>query len=172
MASRSLADLDPTMQPLAEKFIRRCREAGLDVLIYCTLRPAYEQAQLYRQGRSMAQIRTTADRLRDEFGRPDLCDLLIDVGPQQGPKVTQACPGQSLHNYGLAFDAVPLRAGRPVWGRNRPEDKALWESFGACVRKAGLEWGGDWPRFRDFPHAQMPGADWRKLIGSWIVAKR
>ena len=113
MASKLIEDLQPVMQPHARAFKAACDVAGLPVLIYCTLRTLEEQAALYAQGRSVP-----------------------------GRKVTNAPPGSSAHNFGLALDAVPL-----------------WNRYGTCARLAGLEWAGDWTRFREFPHVQMP--NWR-----------
>ena len=159
MASRRLEDLKATMHKRVEVFLLLCDEAGLPVLIYCTLRDAAEQARLYRQGRNIRTIRGKAVELRTYNAA--LADLLLDVGPQNGPKVTGAGPGQSLHQYGWAADGVPLRAGKPAWDAADP----LWQTYGACAERAGLEWAGNWTRFREYPHLQMPGKDWRKLIG-------
>ncbi len=164
MASRKLEDLQPEIEAAARNLLRRCEEDGLDLLIYCTLRSTREQAILYRQGRPFDQIQRKANELRDKWGRDDLGDLLIDVGPQSGRKVTNAGPGQSMHNYGLAFDAVPLRGGKPVWQSSKLEDKALWEQYGELGLEVGLEWAGNWTRFREFPHMQKPESAWRELI--------
>lgn len=164
MASRSLDDLQDHIREKALSLLDRCDEEGLDILIYCTLRPLDEQARLFRQGRSITQIRAKAEELRNRWGRPDLADLLLDVGPQSGRRVTYAGPGQSMHNYGLAFDAVPLREGKPVWQTTKPEDKALWELYGGLGVEQGLEWAGNWSRFREFPHMQEEGARWHDLI--------
>jgi peptidoglycan L-alanyl-D-glutamate endopeptidase CwlK len=80
-----------------------------------------------------------------------------------GRKVTNAQAGQSAHNYGLAMDVVPLRNGKPVWDARAPE----WQVYGEEVRKAGLEWAGDWRRFKEYPHCQMP--DWRMYIAAKAV---
>lgn len=47
MASRKLTDLSIPMQLLAAKFVDRCHEAGLDVVIICTHRPDAEQQAAY-----------------------------------------------------------------------------------------------------------------------------
>lgn len=164
MASRSLADLTVSAQACAEMLLDDAAKQGVDLLIYCTYRPMDEQARLYRQGRPLALIKTTADRLSDELKRPDLAEVLMNVGPQHGPIVTNAAPGESLHNYRMAFDAVPLRHGKPVWDMSTKEDIALWAQYGVLVRGAGLDWAGDWRSFREYPHAQLPRVDWRDLI--------
>ena len=158
MASRSLDDLKKTMSRKANQFLGICALADMDVLIYCTLRSAEEQSRLYRQGRNIRTIRGKADELREH--NPALGDLLMSVGPQHGPKVTGAGPGQSLHQYGWAFDGVPMRDGKACWSADDP----MWQIYGECAVKAGLEWAGNWTKFTEFPHCQEPGKDWRKLI--------
>lgn len=165
MASRRLDDLMPEVRERAEDFLGLAADAGLDVLIYCTHRSLAEQARIYRQGRPAWRIREKAAELRDELGRPDLADILMGVGPQYERTIrTNAAPGQSLHNYRLAFDGVPLVNGKPVWGTTDPDDAALWQRYGELAARAGLEWAGNWRSFTEFPHCQLPGADWRELI--------
>lgn len=86
MASRSLDDLEPGTRARAQRFLAAATDAGLDVLIYCTLRSAVEQDALYAQGRS-----------------------------QPGRIVTNARGGQSWHNWARAFDFVPMINGKPAW---------------------------------------------------------
>ena len=74
-----------------------------------------------------------------------------------GRIVTRAKPGQSAHNYGLAIDAVPMLHGKPQWASTSP----LWKQYGDLCAKAGMEWAGKWTTFKEYPHAQMPGFDWR-----------
>jgi peptidoglycan L-alanyl-D-glutamate endopeptidase CwlK len=164
MASRKLDELATAVQELAVQLIERCTAEGLDLLVYCTLRSVDEQARLFCQGRTITQITTRAAHLQARWNRADLADLLCSVGPQPGKIVTFAGPGQSLHNYGLAFDAVPLAAGKPVWQAKRPQDKALWDLYGRLGIEAGLEWAGTWTRFREFPHMQARGTSWQAAI--------
>lgn len=70
-----------------------------------------------------------------------------------GPIVTRARGGQSNHNYGLAVDLVPFNNGQPNW--NAP--LGVWTTIGTEAEKLGLEWGGDWKKFVDKPHVQLPG---------------
>lgn len=165
MASRRIEVLQPDMQILAREFEHQCEVAGLDVVIYCTLRPHAEQARLFRQGRPFSDIELMMDRLREEFGRPDLAQLIIDAGPQYEPqRVTNAGPGMSLHGYGYAFDAAPIKDGKGVWETDDHWELKLWQDMGNIGVSVGLEWGGNWEGFTDMPHFQMPDKSWRELI--------
>ncbi len=79
--------------------------------------------------------------------------LIETAPPQYGERiVTNALPCQSAHNFGLAFDAVPLDGGKPVW--DAASD--LVKRMGHCGEEAGLEWAGRWTRFVESVHFQMP----------------
>ena len=67
-----------------------------------------------------------------------------------GKKVTNAKAGQSWHNYRCAVDVVPIVAGKPRWD---VKDE-VWQQVGALGKAAGLEWAGDWKKFKEYPHFQ------------------
>ena len=129
MASRSLDDLTPPMRAKALAFMDECQACGVSVLIYCTLRSNAEQAQLYAQGRSLP-----------------------------GRIVTNAKPGQSLHNpdatgKARAFDAVPMRNGVALWS-----DAQALTTMGEAGEAVGLEWAGRWSGgLREYVHFQEKG---------------
>lgn len=129
--SHSLDDLRPEIRPMVDGFLADCRAAGLDVLVTCTARTLAEQAALYAQGRTTP-----------------------------GRKVTNAKPGQSAHNYGLAIDVVPLVNGKPDWEGDDP----CWQVLGQIGQARGLQWFGapDSP-YKEEPHFQLP--NWRALAG-------
>jgi len=165
MASRSLDDLEDRIRSSAIILESEAEFIGLDLLIYCTERDVYEQARLYRNGRSLTDIQNKADELADDYQRPDLAEILMEVGPQKGKRVlTSAGPGQSLHNYKLAFDAVPLRDGKAIWTANDDADLALWTDYGNMGVDLGLKWAGNWTTFKELPHMQADGAHWRDFI--------
>ena len=70
-----------------------------------------------------------------------------------GRVVTNAKAGQSWHNYRCAVDVVPLLNGKPNWNVKDP----IWQQIGALGKKAGLEWAGDWKRFKEYAHFQYTG---------------
>lgn len=70
-----------------------------------------------------------------------------------GKIVTNAKAGQSWHNYRCAVDVVPIVAGKPRWD---VKDE-VWQKVGKLGKDAGLEWAGDWKRFKEYPHFQYTG---------------
>lgn len=137
--SRKIEDLHPKVAKMCQEFIKKCDEQGIDILVTSTYRDGESQNALYAQGRT-----------------------------KPGRIVTNAKAGQSFHNWRVAFDVVPLRNGKPVWGTsgngidNDPsdddkDDLELWQRVGAIGKSVGLEWAGEWKKFREFPHFQYTG---------------
>ena len=69
-----------------------------------------------------------------------------------GSIVTNAKAGQSFHNWRCAVDVVPIVNGKAVWN-----DTNLWARIGVIGKSVGLEWAGDWKKFKEFPHFQYTG---------------
>jgi LAS superfamily LD-carboxypeptidase LdcB len=65
-----------------------------------------------------------------------------------GRIVTNARGGQSLHNYGLAVDLAPVVGDEVIW------DDSKFKTYGNWASQAGLDWGGNWKKFKDMPHVQ------------------
>jgi len=124
IASRLLSDLNPVVRAKCEAHLAACKAAGIDILVTCTYRDKEAQDALYAHGRTAA-----------------------------GAKVTNAKGGQSLHNYKVAYDLVPMLHGKPIWKTTGEEGK-LWHQVGELGVAQGLEWAGNWTRFREFPHFQ------------------
>jgi peptidoglycan L-alanyl-D-glutamate endopeptidase CwlK len=91
----------------------------------------------------------------------------------QRPKVTNAKGGQSIHNYGLAFDIVLLydndKNGNfetASWDMIKDYDKDSKADFMEIVnyfKSKGWTWGGDWKSFKDAPHFEVKGYKWQDL---------
>lgn len=119
--SRDIKDLHPRVQELCNRFIAECKKEGIEVAITATFRDNEYQNQLYAQGRTAP-----------------------------GKIVTNAKGGQSMHNYHVAFDFVPLTNGKPDWA-----SLSLFNKCGAIAKSLGLEWGGDFKSIVDRPHCQL-----------------
>lgn len=153
MASQTLCGLTARTKQKALRVQKSCAQNGLQILIYCTYRSLEDQARLYRQSRMRKEIEEKMREFRSR-GYGFLADVIERVGPCSGPHVTNAAPGESWHNYGKAFDAVPTLCGKPIWNY-QGQGKKYWDAYGCAVRKAGLYWAGDWKSFREYPHAQL-----------------
>lgn len=70
----------------------------------------------------------------------------------QRPQVTKARGGSSYHNYGLAVDFGFFDAD----GKYIQAD-TLYHNIGKYAVIVGVEWGGNWPHFKDKPHIQFLG---------------
>jgi peptidoglycan L-alanyl-D-glutamate endopeptidase CwlK len=90
------------------------------------------------------------------------------------PKVTNAKGGQSIHNYGLAFDIVLLydldnngTFETASWNLLKDHDRdgqADWMEVVNYFKSKGWNWGGDFKGFKDSPHFEVKGYSWRELI--------
>ena len=125
--SREINDLLPAVASRCHAFVGACNLHGIDVIITSTYRDFESQDALYAQGRTVP-----------------------------GDRVTKVRGGDSIHNYMRAFDFVPTRNGKPVWGY-KGVDGELWLKCGIIAESCGLEWGGRWTTFKDRPHCQYLG---------------
>ncbi len=92
----------------------------------CIYRSPQAQREIYKSGR---------------FGNP-------------GPILTY-CDGfnkKSNHNKfpSRALDCAVVINGKAIW------DETYYYQIGALAKEVGLEWGGFWTKFVDFPHLQLP----------------
>jgi len=97
---------------------------GITIRVTQGLRTWDEQAELYAKGRS-----------------------------EPGEIVTNAPPGSSYHNYGLAVDVVPMTGVGPNWDPTHP----AWRRIISVGTSVGLQSGALWRTFKDYPHFQLTG---------------
>lgn len=84
------------------------------------------------------------------------------------PKVTNAKGGQSIHNYGLAFDFCLVNGKQTIWdvakdfdGDKHPD----WMEVVEIFKSHGYKWGGDFRSFKDGPHFEKTfGHTWQQLL--------
>lgn len=125
---RDLESLHPKVAQLAQIFIKNSNsylaEKGYSCKVISTLRTWQEQQEIYNQGR------TTTGKI-----------------------VTNAKPGDSIHNWGCAFDVGIFKDG--VY--NPSGSEKLLAEIAPLAKKIGLSWGGDWISIKDYPHFQYTG---------------
>lgn len=100
---------------------------------------------------------------------------LFDSNGKRLGKVTNAKGGQSIHNYGLAFDIVLLldkdgdgKFETASWETTVDFDKdgkADWMEVVEHFESIGWKWGGRWKSFPDKPHFEKTfGLTWQEML--------
>lgn len=107
--------LHPSLRPYARNLLAKGIANGIPLIITDAFRSNAQQDIDYAKGRTAP-----------------------------GSIVTYAKAGQSFHNYGLAFDVVPVVNGKATYTYD-------WKKIGDLGKSVGLEWGGDFPH-PDRPH--------------------
>jgi peptidoglycan L-alanyl-D-glutamate endopeptidase CwlK len=126
----------PKLLAKLEKLAENCAARGVDYWATSGFRSWDEQGALYALGRTKANVDATEEK-------------------PMGGKVTNAKPGQSFHNHGIAADFALDKDGtreglQPDWA---------FESYRILAEEAqkiGLEAGFFWKSFPDAPHVQLP----------------
>lgn len=121
--NRRIEDLHPSIRDRARAFINTVQDKlGIKLRLTDGLRTFEEQASLYAKGRSKG-----------------------------GSIVTYARAGESYHNYGLAFDVVPIEDGQPQYNTDQ------WKAIADIAKSEyGFKWGGDFQNLDDKPHFYDP----------------
>ncbi len=120
--SRKSEDLIPVLAIKAKELQKQTlAKHSIEILIYCTYRSFAEQELEYSKGR---------------------------LTP--GKIVTYALPGDSFHNYGLAFDCGPIKNLQVDW-----ENTEAFTKIGEIGEGLGLRWGGKFKKPVDMPHFEM-----------------
>ena len=120
-SERNIGTLIPVAQEAARRWLLACLAAGLNIKIIDGSRTYAEQDALYAQGRT-----------------------------KPGAAVTNAQGGQSLHNFGIAWDFGIFGPHGEYITDNSDYDRA-----GVIAESLDLEWGGRWRSPVDRPHVQV-----------------
>jgi peptidoglycan L-alanyl-D-glutamate endopeptidase CwlK len=137
MPSRSLQDAEPKLRnaiiPLMKEF--EVVAPGRSLVITCTYRSPEEQLALYAEGRGFH---------KGVYIVEDNTKVVTQLSGQPGH--------MSLHNLKpcRAVDVAVVIGGKVTWN---PRE---YLPLGDLAVKHGLEWGGNWPHLKDYPHLQLP----------------
>lgn len=124
--------LHPKLKTIAGDFVNDLSKQGIKYRIYSGYRTFDEQGFLYGKGRSLMEL--VAVNVDGKYASPN------------DKRVTNAKPGSSYHNYGLAFDGVEIKNGVALW--NSPNEQKIVTT----ASKYGLYWGGNFTTLKDKPH--------------------
>lgn len=124
-------NLNGAVEYALRRLVIRCYHLGINIRITSGFRSLKEQATIYNQGRTKDSI-------------------------AKGEKiVSNAKPGHSMHNYGLAGDFVLIDSGYNMQADVNKNNTADWLEVITQAKLLGFTWGGDWKTFKDYPHIQM-----------------
>jgi hypothetical protein len=150
-----LEQLVPALKSGVLKIVQACANNGVDLRSNTGLREPFEQARLWRQSRSIEEITERIVFLKSQSA-PFLAYCIESVGPQNGKHVTNAVPGLSWHQWGEAIDFFWLVNGAAEWSVKKLIDgKNGYQELAAQAAKIGLDAGGLWKTFKDWPHVQL-----------------
>lgn len=133
-SSRRIDDLHKDFQPMVRDLLERGNAVMVDgwqFFITDGFRSMTDQQKMYDQGRTTP-----------------------------GAIITQAKPGQSPHNYGLAVDMAFQKDGQLSYSQD------LYALVYPIARELGFELGADWTSFVDRPHFQHP--NWRSIAAEVV----
>jgi hypothetical protein len=77
-------------------------------------------------------------------------DLYAQGRTKPGKIVTNARGGQSNHNSGVAIDVYIVKCDGTI-----DLNKRIPQEVVDIAKQEGFEWGGDWKKFKDYPHFEM-----------------
>lgn len=145
---KDLKYLDSVFRLEVEELISQCSVENVCMVPYNTLRTPIQQAKYWRQSRTTAEIVQAIEMLKKE-GAVWLADILHEVGPQYGRKVTSALPGLSWHQWGEAIDCFSLIGGKANWDSHHMD----YNIYARIAEHLGLHPGHYW-RDPDSVHVQ------------------
>jgi peptidoglycan LD-endopeptidase CwlK len=162
--SRDINALDAAFRGRIQDLLEQCGAQGIEMRPFHTLRDPFEQARLWRQSRSSAEIQAKLKQLKRK-GAPFLAHIIESVGPQHGQPVTNAIPGLSWHQWGEAVDCYWLLRNKAEWSANKKamlrDGRKLngYRLYAELADASGLIAGGHWQRLKDWPHIQQRPAE-------------
>ena len=128
----NMGAVHPAVKDKTLLILHKAYAENINVQVSSGLRTFEQQARLYAQGRTAP-----------------------------GNIVTNAEPGESVHNYGLAIDyfLTTWDGQQAVWMVDND-----WRRVAEIGKSLGFTWGGDWSSFPDYPHLQLTdGLTWHDL---------
>jgi peptidoglycan L-alanyl-D-glutamate endopeptidase CwlK len=154
--------LKPEFKEKCKSLISMCLEQGVMMVPYQGYRSLEQQAKIYREGRRTKNINDAINQLRAK-GAPNLANVLAKTPPQMSKTVkTNALPGLSWHNWGLALDCYVAKdndANTPDWDINNPDTYRKYMIYAEEAVKLGLTAGAYFNSKgklqADYPHVQF-----------------
>lgn len=151
--SRDRADLVPDFAAQMEAVQAACKARGVDMRPFYTARHPVEQGGLWRQSRSGSEVRAKIASLQSA-GAEFLADCISVAGSRSGRWATNAIPGLSWHQWGLAEDDYWLVGGSAEWDADAIHNGVQgYAVYAEEAERLGLR---SLRSIGDSPHVQQP----------------
>ncbi|MDD5435862.1 MAG: M15 family metallopeptidase [Nitrospira sp.] len=148
-------NLVPEFREKTKRLIEVGLKLGVEMRPYFTLRTPFEQAKLWRQSRTKEEIENKIIEFR-MGGAEFLAYCIESVGIQNGEHVTNAPPGFSWHQWGEAADCLWVVEGKAEWSTTKKINGINgYTIYAEQAKILGLDAGGNWKSFKDWPHVQL-----------------
>ncbi|SHG98687.1 D-alanyl-D-alanine carboxypeptidase [Kaistia soli DSM 19436] len=152
-----LSLLNPGFGALCKTLLETCSQHGAEMRPNEGVRDPWQQARYWRQSRSKEEITAAIARLNNS-GANYIAEILDEVGAQHGDPVTNALPGASWHQWGLALDCFWLVGGVAEWSTSRTVNGINgYRLYADQAEQLDLTAGGRWRSIKDWPHVQAKG---------------
>lgn len=144
--------LDPAFARALAELVKDCASAGVVMHPFFGVRDPITQGKLWRQSRLTSEVNREIAKLRAE-GAPFLAKCIEKAGPATGNWATNAVPGLSWHQWGLAMDCVWLRHGKGCFDSAIEGANNGYRIYAAKASAHGLT---SLSTIGDWDHVQLP----------------
>lgn len=149
-----ISELEPEFGEKITIILNNCKRLGVTFALRNGNRNTFTQAVYWRRSRSSEEIAEKIKMLQNEQA-DFLAYCLFIIGEQQGPYVTDALPGLSWHQYGLAVDCAWIVDSKVCWdNENLYNGINGYEILATEAKKLGICSGHEWKDFKDSGHLQ------------------
>lgn len=147
-------DLDPEFASKISAVLANCKQQGIEIELREGKRNTFTQAVYWRRSRSKEEVDHKIKELQNS-NADFLAYSLFVVGEQHGPHATNALPGLSWHQYGLAVDCAWILDGQICWdNENLYQGINGYEVLAQEAKRLHIYSGHDWTNLRDSGHLQ------------------
>lgn len=149
-----LSKLEPKFADKINSILNNCKNTGVEIELREGERNTFTQAVYWRRSRSDKDVQEQIKALQND--KADfLAYCLFVVGEQQGTHATNAIPGLSWHQYGLAVDCAWILNSKVCWDNENLYDGINgYEVLAREAKKLDVCSGHEWVGFRDSGHLQ------------------
>lgn len=150
-----LNELDTDFSERIKILLDNCNAKGINFRLVEGIRNPFKQAVYWKQSRSSVEVKKTIKRLQNQ-NADFIAYCLFIIGEHSiGNLITNALPGISWHQYGLAVDCVWVVDSNPCWDINKFHNGVNgYDILAHEAEKLNICSGHNWKSIKDSYHLQ------------------